>query len=607
MSFIQKIISKRKLVKRDALNLAHHYRKRYKRVLIFLFYALTLVFFSFFFIGTKFFYPLHFVIAIVLLAFAGKLFKDGVLTYRKKFHTTNLVYRFYEKYGIYVFALTLIFFLLSVWFIVRPPLTNPFKGMAKESARQLIENDIASALMLVDRMETCGYELVGNPIFFKEEFSADEREQLKSDWDRLVGVLGEAERLSEIHRYFSRLPFSVFSREAARSFIISYSLYVKKYEIFHRLMTQVGSNEYAKKIFDERVDMLGSGEHYTKITRYYFQPKTIIKLNMGRIYLGVLNMFGNEEKFGEVYTILRNKAERSHDYIAENIDRTLLNALLVGKDKFEKGMFDTWFPLQKTTASLMGNLYISNRKEKFITLEQIKEMKKYLMPGDILVERRNWFASNIGIPGFWPHVVLYLGTLNEADLYFKDLFPYKSYESFRILVKEEYPQAFLAYKDTDKDGFQYAVIEAKAEGVLFHTLEESTDADYVGAMRPRLEKEDIMLAILRAIANYDKPFDYDFDFETRDEFVCSELVYDAYLSFNGKKGLDFKLDEMAGRKYISPTNMVKKLYDERNETARQLDFVYFLDGNETLEKAFVKNEAEFITTWTRAKYDWSQE
>jgi hypothetical protein len=33
-----------------------------------------------------------------------------------------------------------------------------------------------------------------------------------------------------------------------------------------------------------------------------------------------------------------------------------------------------------------------------------------MSPGCILLVRRQWYLSNIGIPGFWPHAVLYVGT-----------------------------------------------------------------------------------------------------------------------------------------------------------------------------------------------------
>ncbi len=71
--------------------------------------------------------------------------------------------------------------------------------------------------------------------------------------------------------------------------------------------------------------------------------------------------------------------------------------------------------------------------------------------------------------------------------------------------------------------------------------------------------------------------------------------------------MNFKLNTISGRKVVSPTDMVKKFFEKNNQADKELSFVYFIDGNEKLEKAFVKGEKEFLTTLARPKYDWVQE
>jgi len=68
--------------------------------------------------------------------------------------------------------------------------------------------------------------------------------------------------------------------------------------------------------------------------------------------------------------------------------------------------FKAWFPLQKGVAEWAGDTRIAPEGRRLVSDEQLAGMRKALRPGDILVERRNWYISNVGLPGFWPHAAL---------------------------------------------------------------------------------------------------------------------------------------------------------------------------------------------------------
>src|SRR6185436_20258411 len=68
----------------------------------------------------------------------------------------------------------------------------------------------------------------------------------------------------------------------------------------------------------------------------------------------------------------------------------------------------------------MGDTKVYRSGRSLISQAQIKQLQPKLLPGDVLLERREWFMSNIGLPGFWSHAALYLGTPAERRAFFAD-------------------------------------------------------------------------------------------------------------------------------------------------------------------------------------------
>ncbi len=275
------------------------------------------------------------------------------------------------------------------------------------------------------------------------------------------------------------------------------------------------------------------------------------------------------------------------------------------------------FPAQKTFAEWAGDTKVARIGKPFITRDDIdKSVLPKLEPGDIIVARQNWFLSNIGLPGFWPHAELYVGAAPVLIEYFDadpevvkwaQAQPEKA-ASFGELLHKRFPTKWKAYAEgVDLQGHgPIRVIEAISEGVSFTAVEHAFGVDYLGALRPRLTKLDKARAIERAFKYQGRPYDFDFDFFSDSSLVCSELVYKAYLPGADFRGVTIDLVDVAGRRTLPANEIVKRFDAERAGKNPQMEFVLFLDGNEKEGKAVVADEATFRASFKRLKWDIAQ-
>ncbi len=272
--------------------------------------------------------------------------------------------------------------------------------------------------------------------------------------------------------------------------------------------------------------------------------------------------------------------------------------------RLQSAAFSRWLPLQTGVAEWFGDTRVVPPSRRLISDEQLTALASGLRPGDIIVERRNWYLSNVGLPGFWPHAALYVGTQAQIrESFDSDPAVRERFGTFSEHLARSYPRAWAAFGQHDHEQHDHVILEAVSEGVVAASLHHSCGADYVAALRPRRTAVEIAAAIDRAFSYFGRPYDFNFDFGTDDRVVCSELVMKAYEGDERTRGIDVPPIRVAGRRAIPPTEIVRTFARERAREDRQLDFVYFLDGEERAHRAFVRDGDALAASAERPKWD----
>lgn len=165
-----------------------------------------------------------------------------------------------------------------------------------------------------------------------------------------------------------------------------------------------------------------------------------------------------------------------------------------------------------TISKIFGNLSGSIRwREGYLANNQdaTKELIAKLKPMDILLEKTPFALTDKFIPGHFGHVAIYLGSKKELE----------------EIGMWEHP-SLEPYKHDIENG--KVILEAVRSGVRLATLEEFMNIDEIAILRKNdiLQKSnDLYEAVLRGMLQIGKDYDFNFDVETLDKIVCSELIY----------------------------------------------------------------------------------
>ena len=195
---------------------------------------------------------------------------------------------------------------------------------------------------------------------------------------------------------------------------------------------------------------------------------------------------------------------------------------------YKKAMFGL-FEVGGSAVAEMKQPFKKTGAGKRVAEEVLEKAGAILRAGDVIVTRHDDALSNLFLPGYWPHGALYLGTAEE---------------------REE-----LGMEVCARSGGDVSVLEAKKDGVLFRGLGETLAVDAFLVLRPKIAREDLRVALERAVTHEGKLYDFVFDFRTADRLVCTEVVYRAY---HGVGEFRFELSQRSGRHCLSAEDLIRQ-------------------------------------------------
>lgn len=427
----------------------------------------------------------------------------------------------------------------------------------------------------------------------------ENRRQILSLWFGIVDNFMALDTLSQKHGDFFK---NLQDKNRNQSFHLYRAIFLTQYRTALDFLQIMEQNPDVETILNESDPSLGLPENLYNYFKYHYL--NIIKAGH---YAAI-------EAIAKTYNTPHSNSELNKWTISDS--KVILSA---GKGPgpimtFENGINiirkfgqKLWFPVQKGTAEWMGRTKVLRHNRSLISQEQIDSMSQILEPGDILLERREWYMTNMGIPGFWTHAALFIGNKTQRDAYskhpeVKTWLKNQGANSLDDLISSRYPGAWKKLQLPYKDGKFPAVIESISTGVTLTSLKYSAGCDSLAVLRPQIPKPDRAAAVVRAISYQGRPYDYNFDFISDQSLVCTELIVKSFLPGPSKKGLKFPSKNLMGR-LITPANAFVEQFDQTfGSQNQQTDLILFLDGNEKTMAAVESDIDTFRRSWKRPKW-----
>lgn len=425
--------------------------------------------------------------------------------------------------------------------------------------------------------------------------AADERVVAEA-WSAFTNAAFALDQIRRFYEDYYRLDLSRLERERhTLAFLLTFAAELTLFEHMLALDEAVSKNANVRKFID--------ADQYASAKEQLLGVSDYSRVLAGRRYMGYLATLHAVDHdvraagYGWLWADVASRVDRLAQHPSATIAYESVASDLAPLERKAKHVS---FPVQKSVAEWMGDTRVKRIGRYLIEKPLLDEMETKLEPGDVMLSRKNWYISNIGLPGFWPHALLYVGSRERIVKAFDDDPAIRTWTStrghdrFSTYLAATYPRA---WAELDR----HPIVEAVSEGVVQSDLVHA-GGDYVAALRPNLPPLVKAKAIDRAFALLERPYDFDFDFATDHALVCTELVWRSYRPDGEGPGLEIELRRIAGRLTLPANDIARAFRDEPEKFA----FVHFIEGREHHQDAVVRDADALRATVDRSKWDFGQ-
>lgn len=435
----------------------------------------------------------------------------------------------------------------------------------------------------------------------RELMPAKARDEVRSLWASMLDRYLALDSVKRYHQDYWRIRDD---RLKKHSFVILFATFLTQYTTALQFLELARNNPDLDVLLDEPIPELGLGAgSWARFKLRFLNVAAATEyaaLDVTYAALKKPDVFGLAEGIEQDRKVILDMGKGA------GVEMTVENAGAI----ISKAGFSAYFPVQAGISEWMGDTKVHRPGKSLVQPEQLEELVPQLLPGDVLFERREWYLSNIGLPGFWPHIAIYIGTAQERAAFFGG--DAQTAEWVRSqgepsgdlekLLAARFPEAMATANGPGEHDHPYRCIEAISEGVVFTTIEHSADCDSLAALRPMLSRKEIARGLVRSIFYAGRPYDFNFDFVTDATIVCTELLFKAFEPEPGFEGLEFDMEAVAGHRVVPANGMIRQFDRTYGTDAQQFEFIAFLDGHEKKGEAVPAPLEVLRNSHTRPKW-----